>query len=52
VARELGRRLYHPGGAAARERNAMLAALSDDELYDKVAWLHGARARAGAPGGR
>jgi salicylate hydroxylase len=42
VAREMGRRLYHPAGAAARQRNAMLSALSAHDLYDRVAWLHGA----------
>ncbi|MGW0736645.1 3-hydroxybenzoate 6-monooxygenase [Streptomyces sp. NPDC002851] len=41
VAREMGRQLYHPAGAAAVARNAMLSALSEDELYDKVDWLHG-----------
>lgn len=40
VAREMGRQLYHPAGAQARERNAMLSAISVDELFDKVAWLH------------
>ncbi|MGN9840971.1 3-hydroxybenzoate 6-monooxygenase [Nonomuraea sp. H19] len=42
VAREMGTRLYHPAGEAARARNALLAGLSADELYDQVAWLHGA----------
>lgn len=42
VAREMGRRLYHPVGDGARERNAMLAGLSADDMYDEVAWLHGA----------
>ncbi|MFD7835508.1 3-hydroxybenzoate 6-monooxygenase [Streptomyces sp. NPDC059761] len=42
VAREIGRRLYHPVGEAARERNAMLTGLSADDMFDKVAWLHGA----------
>ncbi len=41
VAREMGRRLYHPVGDGARERNAMLAGLSADDMYDEVAWLHG-----------
>ncbi|MGR4881627.1 3-hydroxybenzoate 6-monooxygenase [Streptomyces sp. LARHCF249] len=45
VARELGRQLYHPVGDAARERNAMLSGLSADDMYDKVAWLHGAELR-------
>lgn len=43
VAREMGSRLYHPAGAAAEARNAMLSGLSVDELHDKVAWLHGTR---------
>jgi salicylate hydroxylase len=43
VAREMGRQLYHPAGEAARARNAMLSSLSNDDLYDKVAWLHGVR---------
>ncbi|MFJ9519437.1 3-hydroxybenzoate 6-monooxygenase [Kitasatospora sp. NPDC101801] len=47
VARELGRRLYHPEGRRAGERNAMLAALRPDELYRKVEWLHGARVGEG-----
>ncbi|MFF1414182.1 3-hydroxybenzoate 6-monooxygenase [Streptomyces sp. NPDC058289] len=42
VAREMGRRLYHASGEARVERNAMLAALSDEDMYDKAAWLHGA----------
>ncbi|WP_374115744.1 FAD-dependent oxidoreductase, partial [Streptomyces sp. NK15101] len=42
VARELGDRLYHPAGAAAAARNAMLSSLTVDELHDKVSWLHGA----------
>ena len=41
VAREMGRRLYHPAGVDAKERNAMLSGLSVNELYDKVQWLHG-----------
>ncbi|MGW0775332.1 3-hydroxybenzoate 6-monooxygenase [Streptomyces sp. NPDC002835] len=43
VAREMGRLLYHPAGEAAKERNAMLASLSADDMYDKVAWLHGSK---------
>ncbi|MFF4652872.1 FAD-dependent monooxygenase [Streptomyces sp. NPDC001380] len=42
VAREMGRRLYHPAGEAARRRNAVLAALSARDLRERVAWLHGA----------
>ncbi|HEU5155707.1 MAG TPA: 3-hydroxybenzoate 6-monooxygenase [Streptosporangiaceae bacterium] len=47
VAREMGRRLYHPAGPAAKERNAMLSSLSVSDLYDKVEWLHGFAVPAG-----
>lgn len=40
VSREMGRQLYHPAGAAAGQRNAMLSALSTSQLHDRVAWLH------------
>ncbi|KJY43614.1 salicylate hydroxylase [Streptomyces sp. NRRL B-1568] len=40
VAREMGRQLYHPAGEAAKARNEMLASLSDEDLYEKVDWLH------------
>ncbi|MEV2255671.1 3-hydroxybenzoate 6-monooxygenase [Streptomyces sp. NPDC050147] len=43
LAREMGTQLYHPAGEAARQRNAMLRELSEDDLYGKVDWLHGAR---------
>ncbi|WP_190127168.1 3-hydroxybenzoate 6-monooxygenase [Streptomyces inusitatus] len=43
VAREMGSQLYHPAGERAAARNAMLSALSAEDLYDKVSWLHGAR---------
>ena len=43
VARWMGEELYHPAGAAAEARNAMLAALSTTDLFDAVAWLHAAR---------
>ncbi|EKX63019.1 3-hydroxybenzoate 6-monooxygenase [Streptomyces ipomoeae] len=42
VAREMGSRLFHPAGEAARRRNAMLSALSPQDLCDRVEWLHGA----------
>ncbi|WP_327305627.1 3-hydroxybenzoate 6-monooxygenase [Streptomyces sp. NBC_01298] len=42
VAREMGRVLYHAAGEARVARNAMLAALSDEDMYEKAAWLHGA----------
>ncbi|MBB4893959.1 salicylate hydroxylase [Streptomyces olivoverticillatus] len=40
VAREMGRQLYHPAGEEAKARNEMLASLSDEDLYEKVDWLH------------
>ncbi|MFD3619377.1 3-hydroxybenzoate 6-monooxygenase [Streptomyces sp. NPDC058676] len=43
VARDMGRLVYHPSGAAAEIRNKELSGLTVDELHDKVAWLHGAR---------
>ncbi|HEX5594546.1 MAG TPA: FAD-dependent monooxygenase [Micromonosporaceae bacterium] len=36
-------RLWHPTGAVAEARNAMLAALSPAQLHDHVAWLHDQR---------
>jgi salicylate hydroxylase len=44
-------RLWHPAGEAAEARNAMLRALSADQLHDAVAWMHGARSfdRAESP---
>lgn len=43
LAREMGEQLYHPAGEAARARNTMLRSLGEDDLYEQVAWLHGAR---------
>ncbi|MCP3753881.1 3-hydroxybenzoate 6-monooxygenase [Streptomyces sp. TBY4] len=42
LAREMGEQLYHPAGEAARARNAMLRSLGEDDLYEHMAWLHGA----------
>ncbi|MFE2752583.1 FAD-dependent monooxygenase [Actinosynnema sp. NPDC059335] len=50
VARAMGTRLYHPSGEAARARNAMLGGFSTEELYEKVAWLHGATRFDGSTG--
>ncbi|MFF1408493.1 3-hydroxybenzoate 6-monooxygenase [Streptomyces sp. NPDC058289] len=43
LAREMGEQLYHPAGEAARVRNAMLRSMGEDDLYQHMAWLHGAR---------
>jgi 2-polyprenyl-6-methoxyphenol hydroxylase-like FAD-dependent oxidoreductase len=40
VARAMGE-LYHPHGAEARTRDARLSGMSQEELRDTVAWLHG-----------
>jgi salicylate hydroxylase len=39
--REIGDHIYHPASAHAKLRNAMLSAMSPNELYDSVAWLYG-----------
>ncbi|MFH8727948.1 FAD-dependent monooxygenase [Streptomyces termitum] len=49
TARMLGERFYHPAGAGAAERDALLAGLSPEELREAVAWLHGATAFTEAP---
>jgi 3-hydroxybenzoate 6-monooxygenase len=55
--REIGNHIYHPAGAHAHLRNAMLRAMSPADIYDSVAWLYGgtglsedAEAAAGAVG--
>lgn len=39
--REIGEHIYHPAGAHAALRNAMLSAKTPNEIYDTVAWLYG-----------
>ncbi|MFF7587692.1 FAD-dependent monooxygenase [Kitasatospora purpeofusca] len=36
-------RLWHPAGEAARTRNRLLGALSEGELHERVAWMHGVK---------
>ena len=36
-------RLWHPAGAAAAARNAVLSAMSTTDFHDELAWLHGVR---------
>ncbi|MGK5638780.1 3-hydroxybenzoate 6-monooxygenase [Streptomyces sp. URMC 126] len=43
LARWMGEELYHPAGAEASARNAALRSLGEDDLYEHVTWLHGAR---------
>lgn len=33
--------IYHPAGPAAWRRNELLGGLTADDMYDRVAWLHG-----------
>ncbi|GAA4859494.1 3-hydroxybenzoate 6-monooxygenase [Kitasatospora terrestris] len=37
-------RLWHPAGEDAERRNALLRSLSESDLHDQVAWMHGVRA--------
>ncbi len=39
--REIGDHIYHPAGAHAALRDAMLTAKTPDEMYDTLAWLYG-----------
>lgn len=39
--REVGTHIYHPDGAHAQLRNAIMSAKSPDEWYDTVDWLYG-----------
>lgn len=39
--RAIGEHIYHPAGAHAALRNAMLRAMSPDQIYDSLAWLYG-----------
>ncbi|PAZ15860.1 salicylate hydroxylase [Streptomyces sp. SA15] len=41
IARRMGSELYHPAGEKAEVRNAMLSGLSQQDMYEKVSWLHG-----------
>ena len=45
--RAIGEHIYHPAGAHAALRNAILRAKSEDELHDDVAWLYGGNGLGG-----
>jgi salicylate hydroxylase len=36
-------KLWHPAGATAEARNALLAGMSTTDLHDELAWMHGVR---------
>ena len=40
--REVGTHVYHPEGAHAELRNAIMAAKTPEDWYDTIAWLYGA----------
>ncbi len=40
-ARAIGEHIYHPAGAHALARNAIMRALSAEDYYDRLAWLYG-----------
>ena len=54
LSREVGQHIYHPAGAHAALRNAVMSAKTDADWYDTLAWLYGSNglaegADAGSP---
>ncbi len=45
--RLMGEHIYHPAGAHAHLRNAILGAMSADDYYDSLQWLYGATGLTG-----
>jgi 3-hydroxybenzoate 6-monooxygenase len=41
TSREVGQHIYHPAGAHAKLRNAIMSAKTDEDYYDSLAWLYG-----------
>ena len=41
LSRAIGDHIYHPAGAHAALRNAVMSAKTNDEWYDTLAWLYG-----------
>lgn len=50
--RAIGEHIYHPAGAHALLRNAIMSAKSQDEWYETLAWLYGGTGLAGEAGRR
>lgn len=46
--REIGQHVYHPGGAHAELRNAVMRAKTPENWYDIVDWLYGSTGLEGA----
>jgi salicylate hydroxylase len=44
--RAIGEHIYHPAGAHAQLRNAIMAAKSSEQWYDSLAWLYGGNGMA------
>ena len=49
--REIGQHVYHPAGAHADLRNAVMQAKSPDDWYDTISWLYGSTGLDGVVGG-
>ena len=41
LSRAIGEHIYHPDGAHARLRNAIMSAKSQEEWHGDLAWLYG-----------
>ena len=46
--RAIGEHIYHPAGAHAALRNAIMAAKTQDQWYDDIAWIYGGTALEGS----
>lgn len=46
--REIGQHVYHPAGAHAELRNAVMRARGPEEWYDQIDWLYGSTGLEGA----
>ena len=46
--REIGEHVYHPSGAHAALRNAVMSSRSPDDWYDQIDWLYGSTGLEGA----
>ena len=46
--RQIGDHVYHPAGAHAALRNAVMSARGPDEWYDQIDWLYGSTGLEGA----
>jgi 3-hydroxybenzoate 6-monooxygenase len=46
--REIGQHIYHPAGAHAQLRNAMMRSKTPEDWYNAVAWLYGSNGLDGA----